>query len=69
MTHGGLVVILEALMSDPAVEMVTVCGMDVIYNPNMNGGEWELFDHEGDHIEYTAITDIYECAQYLMELQ
>ena len=68
MTHGGLLVILEELMNNHELEMIVYNGMDVIYNHNMNGGEWELFDHEGDHIEYMAITDIDECAEYLLGL-
>ena len=50
------------------LELVTIAGMDVIYNPNMNDGEWELFDHNGDHTEYSAYDDIYECSEVLISL-
>ena len=57
-----------SMLQDGVLESVTIAGMDVIYNPNMNDGEWELFDHYGDHTEYTPHDDIYECSEVLISL-
>lgn len=59
--------VLDMLQSG-ILELITTAGMDVIYNPNMNDGEWELFDHNGDHTEYSAYNDIYECSEVLISL-
>lgn len=56
------------MLQNGILELVTIAGMDVIYNPNMNDGEWELFDHNGDHTEYSAYDDIYECSEVLISL-
>ena len=50
------------------LECITVAGIDIIYNPHMNDGEWELFDHDDDHTEYTAYDDIYECSEVVIAL-
>ena len=56
------------MLQQGILECVTVAGMDIIYNPYMNDGEWELFDHDGDHTEYTAYDDIYECSEVVIAL-
>ena len=56
------------MLQNGILELITIAGMDVIYNPNMNDGRWELFDHNDDHTEYSAYSDIYECSEVLISL-
>ena len=56
------------MLQNGILELITIAGMDVIYNPNMNDGEWELFDHNDDHTEYSEYNDIYECSEVLISL-
>lgn len=65
MSKNDVLVVLR-MLKDGQIELVTMCGQDVLYNPNMNGGEFELFDQDGDHIQYLAYTDIYECSDALV---
>ena len=62
--------ILQALdiLQQCTSECVTIGGMDIIYNAYIGDGEWELFDHYGDHISYTAYDDIYECSGVVLAL-
>lgn len=56
------------MLQQGILECTTIAGTDIIYNPNMNDGEWELFDHNSDHTEYRAYTDIYECSEVIIAL-
>ena len=40
-------------------------GIDVVYNPNMDGGQFEIFTE--DHTQYIAYKDIEECADIIMD--
>ena len=66
MTHDELVALLSMLMYRD-VELVKITDLDIIYNPNMNGGEWEVFDSYSDHTEYSAYDDINELAELILE--
>lgn len=59
---------LLGMLQQGTIECVTIGGMDIIYNPYMDGGEWELFDHDGDHTSYTPYDDIYECSGVVLAL-
>lgn len=44
---------ISALHDNTEVELLVVGDYDVTYNPNMGGGEWEVWDHYGNHMTYT----------------
>ena len=56
------------MLQQGILECVTVAGKDIIYNPHMDDGEWQLFDHDGDHTEYEAYYDIHECSEVIIAL-
>lgn len=67
MTRNEITMLLGMLAEyDNGLEMVTIDGLDIIYNRYMNGGEWEVFDHDGDHIEYDAYDNIDELVDRLI---
>ena len=66
MTRNKIMILLDMLMEHSELEMVQIGNLDVIYNPYMNDGEWEIFNHDGDHTEYTEFNDIYECADAIL---
>ena len=68
MTQRDAVLQVLDMLQSGAIECVTMGGMDIIYNAHMNGGEWELFDHDGDHTAYMAYEDIYECSDVVLSL-
>ena len=59
---------LLGMLQQGTIECTTIGGMDIIYNAYMEDGEWELFDHYGDHTSYTAYDDIYECSGVVLAL-
>lgn len=67
MTQDMVLQLLDMLQQG-TIECVTIGGMDIIYNAHMDDGEWELFDHYGDHTSYTAYGDIYECSGVVLSL-
>ena len=67
MTQDMVLQLLDMLQQG-TIECVTIGGMDIIYNAYMNGGEWELCDHDGDHTSYTAYGDIYNCSGVVLSL-
>ena len=67
MRHEELVALLNMLAEHDEVEMVKITDLDIIYNPNMNGGEWEVFDSNSDHTEYAEFTDVDELAEAILE--
>lgn len=54
------------MLRDGVMDMVTVGNTDWIYNPNMGGGEWEAYEHDGDHTEYAPVTDIYQASEMMI---
>ena len=56
------------MLQQGTIECITIGDTDIIYNMCMNDGEWELFDHDGDHTSYTAYGDIYECSGVVLSL-
>ena len=62
--------VLQALgmLQQGTAECITIGGMDIIYNPHVEGGAWQLFDHYGAHTSYTAYDDIYECSGVVLAL-
>lgn len=56
------------MLQQGTIECITIGGMDITYNAHMDDGEWELFDHYGDHTSYTAYDDIYECSGVVLSL-
>ena len=68
MAQQDTVLQLLDMLQQGTIECVTIGGMDIIYNAHMGDGEWELFDHDGDHISYTAYDDIYECSGVVVAL-
>lgn len=67
MTQDMVLQLLDMLQQG-TIECTTIGGMDIVYNPHMEDGEWELFDHGGDHTSYTAYDDIYECSGAVLSL-
>ena len=59
---------LLGMLQQGAIECITIGGMDIIYNPLMDDGEWELFDHDGSHTSHTSFDDIYECSGAVLAL-
>ena len=59
---------LLGMLQQGTIECTTIGGMDIIYNAHMEDGEWELFDHYGDHTSYTAYDDIYESSGVVLAL-
>lgn len=66
MTRNKIMVLLDMLMEHSELEMVQIGNLDVTYNPYMNEGEWEVFDHDSDHTEYSSFEDILECANMIL---
>lgn len=68
MTRNKIMVLLDMLMEHSELGMVQIGNLDVIYNPYMNGGEWEVFDHDSDHTEYSSFEaeGIIECADMIL---
>ena len=70
MTRNKVMMLLDMLMEHKELEMVQIGNLDVTYNPYMNNGEWEIFDHGSDHTEYTSFEsdDIIECAETILAI-
>lgn len=68
MTRNKIMVLLDMLMEHSELEMVQIGNLDVMYNPYMNEGEWEVFDHNGDHTEFSSFEadSIIECAEMIL---
>lgn len=67
MTHGDVVTLLNMLKEHRVLEMVRISDLDIIYNPHMNDGEWEVFDSYSDHTEYGAYDDADALAELILE--
>lgn len=67
MTHNKVVTLLNMLREHEELEMVKITDLDIIYNRYMNGGEWEVFDSNGDHTEYEAYNDADELADLILD--
>ena len=53
-------------MLSGACDMLTVCGRDIIYNPNMGSGQYEIYVHDSDHTIYEPCdtsADVMRCIE------
>lgn len=67
MTHGELVTLLNMLKEHEELELIKITDLDIIYNPNMGDGEWEVFDSNSDHTEYAAYDNVDALAELILE--
>lgn len=57
----GIEIIIELLPLCLDVEYVVIGGYKVLYNPNMNSGEYEVISSNGtDYVSFTNATDAME---------
>jgi hypothetical protein len=65
MTREYVMANLKSLKCGQDEVFVPVEGIDVVYNPNMDGGQFEIFTE--DHTQYIAYKDIDECADAIVD--
>lgn len=67
MTHNEIVTLLNMLKEHNELELIKITDLDIVYNPHMNDGEWEVFDSNSDHTEYEAYKDADELADLILD--
>lgn len=68
MTRNKIMVLLDMLMEHSELEMIQIGNLDIVYNPYMNNGEWEIYDQNGNHEDYISFEsdNIMECADMIL---